>query len=411
MTDAEHEMKEIVLRDIEPILSEKIDKDLVVESFTNKLLLPPGENYGSTIMKVVVNLKNKKTGKEEELHLIAKMPPPTEFQRKVFNSPRTFTKEIFMYESIMPAYNKLELECGFRKNEVFDVLAKFYGSRLSLQADGEFDDNAVILMENLKVKGYYNGDRTKGYDLEHAELAVKALARFHALGMATKEKKPGMYEIFKMYAKALQAEGTAEDMFKVVLNTIQQDPEMSPHYERCDKILSGFTLEKLWAEEVREPWSTIIHSDFWVNNIMFHRSEKGKIDDVKFVDFQIYLCASPLRDLLFFVYSSVEPDVVDDQAENLFDLYYETMINVLTKMKCNTNVFSKEDFRAKLAEDAKNEFVHVSFMIKVLTLDVKDISDFNVDKLQSVMLEHCGNQLFVERLRKLVLNFVKHDWI
>lgn len=399
-----------MLRDIEPVLHEKIDKDLVVESFTNKMLLPPGENYGSTIMKVDVNLKNKKTGKEEELHLIAKMPPPTEFQRKVFNSPRTFTKEIFMYETIMPTYNKLELECGFRKSEVFDVLAKFYGSRLSMQPDGEFDDNAVILMENLKVKGFYNGDRTKGYDLEHAELAVKALARFHALGMATKEKKPGMYEIFKMYAKCLQAEGTAENMFKVVLNTIQQDPEMSPYYDRCSKILLGFTLEDLWTEELREPWSTIIHSDFWVNNIMFRRGEKEKLE-IKFVDFQIYVCASPLRDLLFFLYSSVEPDIVDDHGDNLLDLYYETLLDILTKMKCNTSAFNKEDFTAKLAEDAEKEFVHVSFMIKVLTLDIKEINDFNVDKMQSVMLEHGGNQLFVDRLRKIVLNFVKHGWI
>lgn len=162
MTDSDHQLKEIVLRDIEPVLRQWLGDHVNVENFTSKSLLPPGENYGSTILSVEVDLKDRNSGKKEKLHLIAKMCPPTEFQRRIFNSARTFTKEIFMYETIMPAYNKLELECGLKKSEVFDILAKFYGSRLSLHPDGEFDDDAAILMENLKVEGYYTGDRTIG---------------------------------------------------------------------------------------------------------------------------------------------------------------------------------------------------------------------------------------------------------
>ncbi|CAK9805438.1 hypothetical protein ANTPLA_LOCUS4509 [Anthophora plagiata] len=411
MNDNECQMQEVVLRDIEPILRQRLGDHVIVENFTTKSLLPPGENYGSTILSVHVELKHGNNGKKEELDLIAKMCPPTEYQRRVFNSSRTFMKEVFMYDSIIPAYNKLEIECGLKKNEIFEILPKFYGFRLSLQPDGEFDDNAVILMENLKIKGYYTGERCIGYNLEHAEVAVKALARFHALGMAMKQKKPGIFEVYKMHAKCLQVEGNPDSMFRLVLQRIKEDPEINSHYDKCYKILTGLKFEELWTEVPREPWTSIIHSDFWVNNVMFHRNDNGKIDDVKFVDFQIYLYGSPIRDLIFFLYSSVDIEVTEDQIEDLMDLYYETLINTLKKMGCNTDNFTKEGYKTKMAEDSTREFIHSCFMLKVLTLDVKEIDNFNCDKMHSVMHDYAGSKMFNDRLRRLVLCFVNRNWL
>ncbi|KOC71093.1 hypothetical protein WH47_01736 [Habropoda laboriosa] len=411
MNDSDQQLPEVVLRDIEPVLRQRLGDNVIVKNFTTKSLLPPGENYGSTILSVHVELKHKNTEKKEELHLIAKMCPPTEFQRRIFNSSRTFMKETFMYDSIMPTYNKLEIECGLKKNEIFEVLPKFYGSRLSLHPDGEFDDNAVILMENLKIEGYYTGDRSIGYDLEHSEIAVKALARFHALGMAMKEKKPGIFEVYKMHAKCLQVDGDTDNIFRLILQRIKDDPEINTYYDKCHKVLTGLKINELWAEFSREPWTSIIHSDFWVNNVMFHRSDNGKIDDVKFVDFQIYLYGSPVRDLIFFLYSSVDIEVTENQIEDLMDLYFESLVNTLKKMGCNTDAFNKEDYKTKMAEDAAREFMHLCFMLKVLTLDVKEINDFSYDKMQTVMVEYAGSKTFNERLRRLVLCFVNRNWL
>ena len=215
-----------------------------------------------------------------------------------------------------------------------------------------------------------------------------------------------------MYAKPLQnVEINTDDMFTIILDQIKKDPEISPYYERCEKVLTGLKPGEIWLDSFQEPWTTIIHCDFWVNNVMFRRSEKGKINGVKFVDFQIYLYASPMRDLIFFLYSSVKNDTTEEQVEDLMDLYYETLVNMLNKMKCNMDKFTKEGFKAKITEDGKREFMHIAFMIKVLTLNTKEINDFDVDKMHSVIVEHTGNQLFQERLRRLVLCSVKRNWI
>ncbi|XP_043263937.1 uncharacterized protein LOC122404106 [Colletes gigas] len=410
MNNNDQKVKEIVLRDVEPVLQQKLGKCVIVKNFTTEPLLPPGENYGSTILKVDVELKNRNTGKKEDLRLIAKMLPPTEFQRLIFNSSQTFTKEIFMYETIVPAYNKLELESGIKESEISHILPYFYGSRLSLQPDGDIDDDAVFLMENLKSKGYYNGNRIEGYDLEHSEMAIKSLARFHALGMAMKLKKPEIFEVFKMHSKNWEVEGNSEDFFAVILKKIKDDPEMNPYYDKCYKRLNAAAVMDFWTDTPCEPWMTIIHSDLWVNNIMFHRNEKGQVEDVKFVDFQIYVYSSCVRDLLFYLFSSVKTNVTDEQLDILMDLYYDALVDKLNIMGCDTSSFNKEGFREKIAEDASREFLHLCFMIKILTLDIKE-SNFSYDNMQNVMVNYEGNQIFVERLRKIVLYFCKHNWI
>lgn len=162
MSSDEYQLKTIELRELQPILSRTFGDRLIVVHYTTESLLPPGENYGSTILKVHAVIKRDEDAEEEDLHLVAKMPPPTEYQRRMFDSPYTFRKEIFMYEHILPHYQELEREAGLKEDEIFDVLPKYYKSRFSLSPDVEFDDNAVILMENLKARGYYTGNRAKG---------------------------------------------------------------------------------------------------------------------------------------------------------------------------------------------------------------------------------------------------------
>ncbi|XP_078049723.1 uncharacterized protein LOC144476521 [Augochlora pura] len=409
MKDKMAEMKEIVLREVEPLLRQKLGDHVVVENFTVESLLPPGENYGSTILKVDVDLKKGHDGEQEQLHLIGKMLPPTEFQRRIFNSSKTFFKEIFMYETIMPAYNKLE--SSLKPKEVFNFLPKFYGSRMSLQPDVEMDDDAVFLMENLKAYGYYHGVRSVGYDMEHSKLALQALAKFHALGMAMKQKQPGLFHIFKMHSKTYSTDaGSANDIFDVTLNTIKEDPEMCVYYDVCNKVVNDVEIKGFWGDVPREPWMTIIHTDFWVNNVLFHRDDKGKIDDVKFIDFQTYTYSSALRDVLLYVFSSVEVDVTDEQLESLLDLYYETLVKRLNELKCDTKAFDKELYLEKLKEDAHYEFVHLLMMIKIMTMDIKE-SNFDYDNMHTAISGYEGNKTFVNRIRRVVLYFVKRNWL
>ncbi|XP_029166694.1 uncharacterized protein LOC114937416 [Nylanderia fulva] len=403
------ELKKIELRELRPLLTGAFGDQLIVVRYTARNLLQPGENYGSTIFDVHAVIKRNENAGEEDLYLVAKMPPPTPFQRKIFDSPYSFRKEIFMYESILPHYNQLERDAGLKEDELFHVLPKYYQSRFSLNPDIDFDDDAVILLENLKVRGYYICDRVKGCDHEHSRVAIRAMARFHALGMAIKYKDLEYFEVLKERSKCIKLQNEEfEHMQGDMQKRIAADPELVVHVDRCNAAMTESFKDGMWDLVPDEPWSTICHTDFWVNNIMFHRDEAGRVDDVKFVDFQNYLFFNPLREMVFYLFSSTE--VRDDYIQELMDLYHETFVAVLSRMGCDTESFTREKFDENLNSQAKYEFMHLLFMLKILTLNVQE-DEFKMQDMQNFLKSYQGNQVFVQQQRKVISYFIKRNWI
>lgn len=51
-------------------------------------------------------------------------------------------------------------------------------------------------------------------------------------------------------------------------------------------------------------WVAINHIDFWVNNIMF-RDGKNELEGLKLIDFQTAVIGSPIDDLPYFLFTTV----------------------------------------------------------------------------------------------------------
>uniref|UniRef100_A0A6V7JY62 CHK kinase-like domain-containing protein n=1 Tax=Bracon brevicornis TaxID=1563983 RepID=A0A6V7JY62_9HYME len=402
-------MSDTALKDLQTILRGQLGDDLIVENYKTKNLLPPGENYGSKIISVHAIIKRHgKSNEHEDLYLIAKLPPTSQFQREMFDSPFTFRKEIFMYDKILKYYRQLEIESG---DELSDISPVYYGSRLSMNTNVDFDDDAAILLENLKVRGYYSVERKIGFDLAHAQLAIKAMARFHALGMATKEKDPEFFDILKKKSKCLEFKGAEvwANILQERLQEIADDPEISQYYEACVKV-AQLGDEKAWTAIPTEPWSTIIHSDFWANNILFHKNNgTDKPDDIKFVDYQNYLFLSPLRELTFFLGSGLNHETTD-HINDMIDLYYFNLIEKLKKLNCNVDLYSRESFDEKIKEDGQIEFVHCLYMMKIVTMDIA-ADDPDAHDIRSLMEKPRSGKNYQNRLRDLVINFDKQGWL
>ncbi|XP_014209232.1 uncharacterized protein LOC106639917 [Copidosoma floridanum] len=427
MSEAAVKVFQVELRDLESLLRKRLDFDGLLECSTESLL-PPGDNYGSTILKVRAVIKRNKPEKneeeKEELNLVAKMMPPTDFQRLIFHSSFTFKKETFFYKKLMPAYQQLEREFGVPADEVFDILPEFYGARFNLKSGGGHgdgddddedvlvDDDAVILMQNLKVRGYYMTDRRKGMDLEHARVALKALARFHGLGIAMKHQKPDFFDTMKKRSKCLTIDGVDfEESMAPVLQLFREDPAMSTHQHRLEAAMRQSSATS-WAAVPPEPYSTIIQADFWGNNIMFLKDpDTGRVADVKFVDFQNYLFMSPLRELVFFLATGLEAPVMNDAEafDGLIDFYHEHFVKTLARMKCDPGPFSRERFDAQLRVDAFEEFPHCPFMLKIMTNEVE--RDAKSSDIRDRMMNTRVNELWLERLRRCVAKYAEKGWL
>ncbi|CAH2002705.1 unnamed protein product [Acanthoscelides obtectus] len=340
------------IKKIDELVEHVIESDKKVKDVEVSRLTSPGENYGSCMLKVDITLERKSDSSTELLHTVAKLIPEVEFLREAFQVQKTVKTEIAFYDKVVPSLQDFQREYGIAN--VIDCFPKLYASRLNLKEDSdEVDEDAVLLFENLSVKGFKNINRIEGFDLEGAKIVLKDLAGLHAVPLALRLQKPHVYEenVKKFFhARELpqppknEPDGPKpEDTF---LEICKDSEECAPYMTEVDKILTYFKEHPQALHKTIPPnkiWATLSHGDMWVNNTM-QRFEEGKILENKFVDFQLYTSDTPVKDLLFFLWSSCQLGVLQGHLEDLLKYYHASFIKILEELGCNVTPYSYEKF-------------------------------------------------------------------
>lgn len=219
--------------------------------------------------------------------------------------------------------------------------------------------------------------------------------------------KPEYFEILKKRCKGLTPppETFYNEPIKILINAISNDPEMSIYSDFVRMALSQDSA-KNWGTKSIESWSTIIHSDLWVNNILFHKdTDTNKVDGIKFVDFQNYQYMSPLRELIFFFVTSLKDDVIEEKFDELLDLYHENFIEVLRRLKCDTDQFARDKFDERLKIDA-----FVQFPLKILTADVSK-DDKTIATPETIFQDETLNETMLGKLRRCMKKYAEKGWM
>lgn len=135
------------LQHLDVLLAPKLGPNKRITNVDTSGTPPSG---ASAMLKVKVTVQNG-DGSEEQLDLIAKRIPTTEFYRDVYNIQETFKKEVAFYEVIVPILKQFQEDEGIK--DVFDNFPEFYGARRNLDGKSDVDENAVMLLEDLCAKG------------------------------------------------------------------------------------------------------------------------------------------------------------------------------------------------------------------------------------------------------------------
>lgn len=93
---------------------------------------------------------------------------------------------------------------------------------------------------------------------------------------------------------------------------------------------------------------TILHGDLWVNNQMFRYNEQKQLEDVKFVDFQFSYYGNPMCDLIYFLFTSLKPELVVEHLDDLVAYYHAQLVNAMAVLKVTTNPPSLDQLQIQL---------------------------------------------------------------
>lgn len=164
---------------LKPIIGERC----TYITHTSKLLNAAGENYGSLMLSVDVELNND--GKRKMMNMVVKLCPPNEWLRRMFATDITFQKEVKFYLQLVPTLYEFQLNHNIPEDNILNVFPKCLAARFNVNEKSDIvDQDAVLILENLRIEGYRTGDRMIGFNLEETEFVLKHLAYFHAVPLA-----------------------------------------------------------------------------------------------------------------------------------------------------------------------------------------------------------------------------------
>ncbi|XP_017760292.1 PREDICTED: uncharacterized protein LOC108550901 [Eufriesea mexicana] len=399
---------------LDALLTQSVGKNFQIKHLEWSPLTAPGENFGSVMLAITVTL-TRPTDKTETLNLVAKLPPTSAYLLDLFNSPVSFQKELYFYNSMAKEFLDLQTENGMKGKDPCNLVPKFFGGRLGLKAHDEFDAQAAIILENLKCSGYDTEDRIFGLDRKHTKFAIEGLAKMHAFTIALKLKKPQVYEeIATNVFLDIWNETTAKcvnDMIRKAQSDIQDIEELKPFVDRVNKTIEYGIMYEKTRKSAEEPWATLIHNDFWVNNMMFQHNEQGELLDMKIVDFQLCLYDYGMKDLIFFLVSSANKEILDNNMDEMIDWYYSCFINALKMLRVDTEKFTKQKFDEIVGHCGQVKFNQCIMMVQVIQAPRKTASDITVIKENNVFTSTAGNDIYRQKLMTIVNLFDKRGWL
>ncbi|KAL3276600.1 hypothetical protein HHI36_011972 [Cryptolaemus montrouzieri] len=411
-------MDNLELLNISELLEKHFKEKIEIEKQHVKILTGPGEHYGSIILKVDLNVKIE--GIPRELKLVAKQIPVSELLQKAFDVQVTFRKESFAYTVSLPTLLEFQKEFKVPSEDLLDMFPKCYGARCNLDGnDGNVDRNAAILFENLINVGYQTIDRLVGFDLEGAKVVVTNLAKFHAVPLALKLLRPKVFaeKVMPGLVRHLGAEQLGEEVISVFHNSImiaaRKCDELSPYLSRLQKLVDYYAKHPYTNRpDPSEEYGTISHCDVWTSNIMVLKDSNGVVQKNKFLDLQLTNYSSALRDLIFFLFTSVQNNFVVQNLDELIKLYYDNFVHTLKYFDIDMSPYSWDNFNKELNKIAPDEVYHVLLMFKIIcsqrgkvtnTIDKFEITDWTRKDLLGE--EH------TRKMRDTVLALVSRNWL
>lgn len=137
-----------------------------------------GENYCSNMFKI--EIKYELSGK----NLIENVVIKTEPSNEMISMMELFPKETEMYESVIPAFEKLYEDAG----------EKVQFAPKCIETGTE--PIKYLLLEDLTKQNFRCEDRRAGLDMQHTKAILEKLAKFHAASAVYYEKNGPYSELF-----------------------------------------------------------------------------------------------------------------------------------------------------------------------------------------------------------------------
>ncbi|KAK9877672.1 hypothetical protein WA026_019343 [Henosepilachna vigintioctopunctata] len=284
------------------------------------------------------------------------------FRLKIFYQDylKNTVQELKFFVKCKPIINKrqadYENETGFFKKECLlyqNILPKLSAlTDVQLSPRCYLANKKCLVMEDLMNRNF--ASKRSYLNLEECESLVRCLAKFHCASIVFEElysfngNKFRLNQLFKEEFKEIAfsfVEGQPRNKWlktttECVIQCIKFLQLANTHNINEKLKYVAFNGMETFISPSEKFRNVVTHSDLWCNNFMMN-------DDLEclLIDFQLARYNPPAYDLLLSLYLNTTKDFLEENMENLLELYYITFKNMLLQYKITPEeVFPKKRF-------------------------------------------------------------------
>lgn len=182
--------------------------------------------------------------------------------------------------------------------------------------------------------------RNEPITFEHSRLFLSAIGKFHAISFAIKDQQPEKFKQLTELAYEhfwIDFENGMGKHYDHICSQLKECFEEEKRFdllEKYNKALGdnvGATVKKLVLGASAEPYTVICHGDLTSNNTMFSKNSLGKPVKIQLIDWQLSRYASPVIDLVIFMFFSTAKQFRDQHYDELLKIYHASLTDLLTR--------------------------------------------------------------------------------
>ena len=245
------------------VLKDENFKDISVKIQGNS---EKGDGYmGDIVFVLVEGTADNQSSKNYDL--VLKCSKKSQALRETSPVKEAFLNEIFMYQKVLPCFFQHQKDKGVKAP--YNSVPKCYGSFTG-------ENMEVIVLDNLKSKGYELWPRKQPLSRRHIDLVVTEYGKYHATSLVVQHQRPTEFQIFVDAVNDIMEKFTKTGNMESLFGTpIDQSSELLKN-DLDESILLRWKGLKNQIKTVfdhtmndSKALKVILHGDSWNNNFMF----------------------------------------------------------------------------------------------------------------------------------------------
>uniref|UniRef100_A0A1L8DKW5 Putative juvenile hormone-inducible protein n=1 Tax=Nyssomyia neivai TaxID=330878 RepID=A0A1L8DKW5_9DIPT len=375
-----------------------------------RITFESGSSQGDGFIGVVTRVVIVDENSGAEIRLICKhLKQNPNDTNTSFTTMDMFKREIFIYQRVLPEIVRLQHEKGVQENEGF-----FSFPTCHFAGYCEDSSEAALIFEDLKFEGFKMLEKRKIPDTKHVMMLFKQLGRLHAASLALREHKPDIMLQFQFLDDVLTKFMQRQDMESLqeqncrLLQTVlvPEEVEASKFFKRWETTMWADVAERIQGDNA-EPYAVINHGDCWINNLMFYYpNEEASPTKITLLDWQMSRYASPVLDIVYFIFTCTDKPFRDQHLRVCLDLYYNSLVELLEKLGGDaTKQFPLNVFEEHLKKFGKMGMAMCTF---TTPLDTGYVLDYNEEPERRYKN---NKDAYDARMRGNVTDFIEYGYM